>query len=61
MATVTIETAELTISKRVTVHGDCAQANVVKAIIDVVAAYDAAHGYKQYSVRQHLIEQLEKP
>lgn len=58
MAKVTIETCELTFAKIVAEHDQIEEANTVQAIVALVDAYDAAHRYKDYSVRQHLIDAL---
>ena len=56
----TIETRELTLSKTVSRGDNCAEANTVEAIVALVDAYDAAHEYKNYSVRKHLLEALSR-
>jgi hypothetical protein len=60
-AKVTIETSELTLSK--THHpmgGLIDEAATVELIVSLVDAYDAAHRYKDYSVREHLLEALKR-
>lgn len=59
-ARVTFKTNELTIRKTVADHNNCSDANLVLAIVAVIDAYDAAHRYKDYSIRQNLQEALSR-
>jgi len=61
LARVIIETAELTISKRVVVPNNHEKANVVGAIVAVVDAFDAADEFKFYNIKEHLLAALKKP
>lgn len=58
-ASVTIQTDELTLTKRLESGRLIDEALVVELIVRLVDAYDAAHAYKNYNVREHLREALE--
>jgi hypothetical protein len=60
VAKVTIETKELMLAKAVCSARQIDEANVVAAIVALVDAYDAAHDYKEYSIREHLREALKQ-
>lgn len=57
MAKVTFETPELNLSAVRLFAGFCSEYNLVQAIADLVAAYDAASP-STYKIREHLIEAL---
>lgn len=58
-ASVTIQTGELTLTKRLESGRLIDEALVVDLIVRLVDAYDAGHTYKNYNVREHLRKALE--
>jgi hypothetical protein len=60
-AKVTIETSELTLSKtHYPMGGLIDEAATVEVIVDLVDAYDAANRGRSYSLREHLLDALQR-